>query len=424
MPTAPSAYWLEEVWRREAPHVLGALLRRHSDFHTCEDATQEALLAASQQWPRTGLPDNPRGWLIRVASRRLIDLVRSERARLDREDAEAARSITDTLTAPPADALAAREEDDTLQVLLLCCHPALSSRSQVELTLRAVAGLTTAQIASAFLMPTASMGRRISRAKSTLRQERARLAVIGPEELPDRIAAALQVLYLMYNEGHTATTGDQVVNRPLTAEAIRLVRQLRRCLPDHAEVAGLTALMLLTDSRAAARTIERPDGAFDLVPLAEQDRSRWDHVRIAEGTALLEEVLPRGHLGPFCLQAAIAAVHAEAPTWADTDWAQVTELYRMLDRHTPSATITLNLAVAVSMVDGPEAGLRLVEPLLELPEMARHHRCHAVRAHLLEQSGDLARARQEYLMAASLTTSTPEQRYLNGRAERLDRPRA
>ncbi|HEY6749091.1 MAG TPA: DUF6596 domain-containing protein [Mycobacteriales bacterium] len=392
---------LEDVWRECAPHVLVALVHRYGDFDAAEDAVQEALLAAARQWPAEGTPDNPRGWLIRVASRRLVDQWRSDQARAVREE----------LVAREPAVPAGPEGDDSLGLLLLCCHPALARPSQVALTLRAVGGLSTAQIARAFLVPEATMAQRISRAKARLRQVGARFTVPAAAELPDRVAAVAQVLYLVFTEGHTATTGTGLTDTSLAAEAIRLTRTLHRLLPRAGEVSGLLALMLLTDARRAART--RPDGS--LVPLAEQDRSRWDRARITEGIALVEATLPAGPVGPYQLQAAIAAVHAEAATAADTDWAQIELLYRMLADRAPGPVVTLNHAVAVAEVRGPAAGLEMLEPLLADPALRRHHRLHAVHAHLLERAGQPDRARAAFATAARLATSIPEQRYLNSR---------
>jgi RNA polymerase sigma factor (sigma-70 family) len=405
---------VEDVWRRESPHVLGALLRRHGDLGDCEDAAQEALAAAAVQWESGGVPDHPRGWLIRVASRRLVDQVRADRARAARELAVATREPGEALLAPAADDDPAAT-DDSLQLLLLCCHPALRPTSQVALTLRAVAGLSTAQIAAAFLVPEATMAQRLSRARAALRSAGARFVAPEPAELPARVAACLEVLHLVFNEGYAASSGTELLDTSLTAEAIRLTRALHRALPDHDEVTGALALMLLTAAREATRTDEHGD----LVPLAEQDRGRWDATSIAEGVRLLERVLPRGHLGRFQLQAAIAAVHAEAPTFADTDWRQISLLYGMLEQLAPSPAVTLNRAVAVGMAFGAEQGLAVVEPLLQDPAMARHHRTHAVRAHLLELAGDREAALAAYAKAARMTASIPEQRYLNERARRL-----
>jgi RNA polymerase sigma factor (sigma-70 family) len=403
---------MEDVWRRCAPHVLAALVRRYGDFGAAEDAVQEALLAAARQWPAGGMPDNPRAWLIRVASRRLVDQWHAERARADRELLVARHTPPDGFLAPAADARDGAERDDSLTLLLLCCHPALTRPSQVALTLRAVAGLSTARIARAFLVPEATMAQRISRAKARLRQVGARFTVPAAEELPDRVAAVANVLYLIFTEGHTATAGTGLTDTSLADEAIRLTRQLHRHLPAAGEVGGLLALMLLTDARRAART--RADGS--LVPLAEQDRSLWDRARIDEGVRLVEAALPEGPVGPYQLQAAIAAVHAEAPSAAATDWAQIETLYRMLDAIAPGPVVTLNHAVAVAEVDGPASALAMLEPLLRDRRLRHYHRLHAVNAHLLEMAGRGEEARAAYVTAARLATSIPEQRYLNARA--------
>jgi len=394
--------------------VLGSLVRRYGDFAGCEDAVQEALIVASRDWPRTGVPEHPRGWLIRVASRRLIDARRSDLARSERELAVAGDQPPDAARAPAADQPDSAA-DDTLHLILLCCHPALTPESQVALTLRAVAGLTTGQVAAAFLVPERTMAQRISRAKASLRSAGASFAAPLRSDLPDRLAAVLQVIYLIFNEGYTASSGERLVEGLLTREAIRLARELRARLPSHHETAGLLALMLLTDARTPARA----DARGDLISLEHQDRSLWNSTQISEGTALVEDVLPRGPVGAFQLQAAIAAVHAEAGDWADTDWPQIAALYRMLANVAPSRTVTLNLAVAIGMADGPLAGLALVDPLVREPAAARHHRLHAVRAHLLEMAGRADEAAEEYTTAARLTRSLPEQRYLNARLSRL-----
>ncbi|MEP6648614.1 MAG: DUF6596 domain-containing protein [Lapillicoccus sp.] len=406
---------LEEVWRRESPHLLAALLRRHGDYADCEDAAQEALVASAEQWPREGLPDNPRGWLVRVASRRLVDRARADRARAAREEAVGTAQPTDSYVAPPADEPTDDGADDSLLLLMLCCHPTLSRPSQVALTLRAVSGLSTAAIATAFLVAETTMGQRLSRARTTLRDNGARFEMPTPDELPTRVAAVLDVLYLVFNEGYARSAGDSLVETSLAVEAIRLTRQLHAYLPDHDEVAGALALMLLTDARRAARV----DGRGDLIPLAEQDRSRWDDDLVREGAGLLEEVLPRGPVGAYQLQAAIAAVHADAAHYEDTDWVQIVVLYTMLDRVAPSPVVTLNRAVAVGMSTGPTAGLAALQPLANDESLDRYHRLHAVRAHLLEMSGDLAAAEREYARAAELTSSRPEQRYLARRLTRL-----
>ena len=408
---------LEDVWRRETPHVLGALVRRYGDFAACEDAVQEALLAASQQWPRDGVPDSPRGWLVQVAARRLIDQRRSDGARVARELADAAARPDDALVAPAVDAVVP-ERDDTLALVLLCCHPALRPPAQVALTLRAVGGLTTAQIAAAFLVPEPTMGQRISRAKAVLAAQDRAVPAPSPDDLAARVDTVLDVLMLVFNEGYATSAGARLVDLSLTAEAIRLTRQLQELLPAHDEVAGALASMLLTHARTPART----DAAGDLVPLAEQDRTRWDAALVAEGIATVERVLPRGPVGPHQLRAAIAAVHAEATTWDATDWPQIRELYLMLDAVAPGPAVTLNLAVAEAMALGPDAGLARLEPLRDDPAMRRHHRLYAVRAHLLEQAGRLAEADAHYATAASLTRSTPEQRYLHRRRAGLGGP--
>jgi RNA polymerase sigma factor (sigma-70 family) len=407
-----TSFALEEVWRRSVPEVLAALMRSSGDFDAAEDALQEAMIAAARLWQTDGLPDNPKAWLIRVASRRLVDQWRSERARAGREELVVRRDAVDQLVAPAADHPLGGERDDSLALLLLCCHPALTPPSQVALTLRAVAGLTTGQIARAFLVPEATMAQRISRAKGRLRQVGARFTVPAVGELPDRVAAATQVLYLVFTEGHTSTSGAELYDRLLADEAIRLTRRLHECVPDDSEVTGLLSLMLLTDARRAARG--RSDGS--LVPLAEQDRARWDRTGIHEGIRLIERALPTGPVGPFQLQAAIAAVHSEAARPEDTDWRQIEILYSMLQDLAPSPVITLNHSVAVAMVDGPRAGLSMLDPLLLDAQLRRHHRLHAVRGHLLEMDGRDEEARQAYAMAARLTTSIPEQRYLNAKA--------
>ncbi|MFY1659111.1 RNA polymerase sigma factor [Micromonospora sp. WMMD1274] len=411
---------VEDLLRTLAPQVLGVLVRRHGQFYACEDAVQEALLAAALQWPEQGLPDHPRSWLVTVAMRRLTDEWRSEHARREREVAVAVRQSAYAAVAPPAD-----EEppgaDDTLKLLFLCCHPALPVSGQVALTLRAVGGLSTAEIARAYLVPEATMSQRIRRAKQRIEAAGARFTLPSPADRDERLGAVLRVLYLIFNEGYTASSGEALHRAELTGEAIRLTRELRRLLPDDGEVAGLLALMLLTDAHRAART--GPDG--ELVPLAEQDRTRWDRNAVAEGVALVTEALTWSAPGPYQVQAAIAAVHAEATTAEDTDWRQIVALYRVLARVAPNPMVTLNQAVAVAMVDGPRAGLALLATLDGDDRTAGHHRLAAVRAHLLDLAGDRTAARAAYLAAARATTSLPERRYLEVRAARLagDRPR-
>ena len=402
---------VEDLLRALAPQVLGTLVRRHGAFDACEDAVQEALLAAAVQWPGEGVPENPRGWLLTVATRRLTDQWRSERARRDREAAVAAEEPAE----PGPEEDRPGDRDDTLTLLFLCCHPALSPSSQVALTLRAVGGLTTAQIARAFLVPEATMAQRVSRAKQKIKAAGARFGSPPPDERDERLRAVLHVLYLIFNEGYTASSGPDLQRADLTAEAIRLARALHRPLPGDGEVTGLLALMLLTDARRAARTA---DGGL-LVPLTEQDRTLWDAEEIREGTELITDALTWSPPGPYQVQAAIAAVHAEAARPQDTDWPQILALYRVLAHLAPNPMVTLNEAVALAMVDGPSAGLDLLRTLDGDTRMEGHHRLAAVRAHLLETAGDAPAAREAYRDAARGTTSLPERRYLESRAARL-----
>jgi RNA polymerase sigma factor (sigma-70 family) len=400
---------IEQLLRTLAPAVLGPLVRRYGGFDTCEDAVQEALLAAARQWPAEGVPDNPRGWLTAVAARRRIELLRADTARTRREQAVAALEPPDPAPAPAT--------DDTLALLMLCCHPALTRPSQVALTLRAVGGLRTGEIARAFLVPESTIGQRISRAKARIKAEGARFPWPPPEERPDRLAAVLEVLYLIFNEGYTASEGAVLHRVELTSEAIRLTRRLHAEVPPDdpqaGEVAGLLALMLLTDARRPAR--QDDDGR--LVPLAEQDRRRWDAAAIAEGTTLLAATLVAHPIGRYQAQAAIAAVHAEAEWAEDTDWPQILALYGLLVVLAPGPVVTLNRIVALAMVDGPAAALAELDAAE--PELAAYHRVHAVRAHLLEQAGDPHAARAAYQRAAELTLSAPERRYLLDRAARV-----
>ncbi len=391
--------------RELAPQVLGLLVRRYGNFDVCEDALQEALLDAAVQWRRDGLPDHPKAWLFTVAARRRLELQRSDDARARREHTVAAAAP------PPGES--ASGVDDSLTLLLLCCHPELRPPAQVALTLRAVGGLTTAEIARAFLVPEATVAQRISRAKQRLRGQR--FQVPPAPELGARMGAVRHVLYLIFNEGYTASSGDRLARVELSSEAIRLCRQLHRQLPGDGEVAGLLALMLLTDARRPART--RADGA--LVPLAEQDRSRWDAALIAEGGALIADTLRTAAVGPYQVQAAIAALHDEAPDSARTDWPQILALYDLLAGLAPGPMVTLNRVVAVAMTHGADAGLAALRTAAA--ELGTHHRVHAVRAHLLARAGDRAGARAEYLAAAAATASEPERRYLHSCAAALDR---
>ncbi|MFI5839251.1 RNA polymerase sigma factor [Catenuloplanes sp. NPDC051500] len=389
----------EGLLRELAPQVLGVLTRRSGDFAAAEDAVQEALLAAFRQWPSEGVPANPRGWLIQVAQRRLIEEIRSSSARRNRES-------TVSRLEEPLTGSSAEGRDDTLDLLFLCCHPALTPASAIALTLRAVGGLTTAEIARAFLVPEATMAQRISRAKRTYAA-----SASGRGDL----ASVLHVLYLIFNEGHTSSAGPSLLRVELSTEAIRLTRAVRALLPSESEVGGLLALMLLTEARAAART--GPVG--ELVPLPSQNRGLWDAAAIAEGIALVTEVLPRGPIGPYQVQAAIAALHDEAPSADETDWPQILALYGVLERLTPSPVVTLNRAVAQAMVAGPVAGLATLDRLAADPLLARGHRLPAARAHLLEMAGSRTAAIEEYRTAAARTSSVPERNYLTLRAARL-----
>ncbi len=402
----------ESLLRELAPQVLGAVVRRFHDFAAAEDAVQEALLAATMQWPREGVPENPRGWLIQVAVRRIVDHLRSEEARRRREEAavEAARTregMAEMTTAP--------EEDDTLILFFMCCHPALTLVSAIALTLRAVGGLTTAEIARAFLVPETTMAQRISRAKQTIKASGVPFQLPGGQERAERLGAVLHVLYLIFNEGYTSSAGPQLQRLELSREAIRLARTVHTLLPDDAEAGGLLALMLLTDARRAARI--GSDG--ELVPLTKQDRNQWDQAEISEGIALLTAALSRGSIGPYQLQAAIAAVHDEAARAEDTDWPQILVLYELLKRMSGNPMVALNHAIAAAMVHGPAQGLELLKPLDSDPRLAGHHRLHAVRAHLLEMAGNHQSAIAHYRIAATRTTSIPERDYLIAQAARL-----
>ncbi|WP_326808884.1 RNA polymerase sigma factor [Streptomyces sp. NBC_01775] len=440
----PATAATEDLLRRLAPQVLGALVRRYGHFDAAEDAVQEALLAAARQWDADGdpaggaggageagevseaggaggaggsggRPQNPLGWLIRVASRRLTDILRAEEARRRREERVAASAPRDELLAPPPGESRAPSKDDTLTLLFLCCHPVLGHEARTALTLRAVGGLTTAEIARAYLVPEATMAQRVSRAKRRIKEAGARFVPPGERERAERLGDVLHVLYLIFNEGYTATAGSSLQRHELAGEAIRLTRALRALLPANGEVTGLLALMLLTDARRAARS--RPDGS--LVPLDEQDRTLWDRGAVTEGLALVTEALSHKPVGSYQLQAAIAAVHDEAASAQDTDWPQILALYGLLERVAPGPVVTLNHAVAAAMVHGPRVGLSMLAALEDEPAMERHHRLGAVRAHLLERAGDREAARAAYSAAAELTLSLPERRYLLARAARL-----
>ena len=406
----------ERLLRDLAPQVLGAVIRRFRDFSASEDAVQEALIAAASQWPRAGVPDDPRAWLYQVAARRIADHVRSETARRRRE------TIVVSLVPPELQiALAAddddagEEQDDTLVLLFMCCHPALSSASAIALTLRAVGGLTTGEIARAFLVPEATMAQRISRAKQSIKSSGVPFQMPTPEEGTARLGAVLHVLYLIFNEGYTTSSGAELHRSDLSGEALRLTRLLHTLLPDDGEVAGLLALMLLTDARRASRA--GPEG--ELIPLTDQDRSLWDQAAIAEGVALITATLPRGSIGAYQVQAAIAAVHDEAARAEDTDWPQILALYEVLMRMSDNPMVALSHAIATAMVHGPAAGLELLSALDADARMTGHYRLDAVRAHLLERAGDPEAAIEHYQRAAGRTTSIPERNYLVTQAARL-----
>ena len=400
----------EDVWRRETPHILAALVRRFGDFAACEDAVQEALLDASQQWPSTGVPNKPRGWLLRVASRRLIDAKRRDGARQEREEKVFTRDRPDQM--PIAEA-ALENRDASLEVLALCCHPSLRPEAQVTLALRAVLGLSTEQIAALYFIPSATAGQRISRAKTTIDEHGRHFP--RPETTTERLPAMLHALYLMFTAGHSRPNSDDLFDQAVTDEAIRLARLLHAAQPDETETAGLLALMLLSEARRPGRRTQ----AGELVTLRNQDRTRWNTALISEGVILLEAALPTGPVGAYQLQAAISAVHSEAATWEETDWAQIVELYAMLTRIAPSPTVTLNYAVAVSEVHGPRAALEMLDPFLADKRMSRSHRLHAVRAPILEALGEPAEALAAYRTASRLCTNVPEQRYLNAQITRL-----
>ena len=426
MTAASSQFAHENLLRELAPQVLGAVTRRFGDFGAAEDAVQDALLAASLQWPKEGLPDNPLGWLIQVAARRMTDHIRSESARRRREtiattDPSLERDVAPRVGLPSLAAFvsssgaAEGEPDDTLILLFMCCHPALTASSAIALTLRAVGGLTTAEIAKAFLVPESTMAQRISRAKQSIKTSGVPFSMPTPKERADRLAAVLHVLYLIFNEGYTSSFGSRLQRTEVSSEAIRLARALRNLLPDESEVAGLLALMLLTDARRPGRT--GPDG--ELIPLDKQDRTLWNESAIAEGVALVSAALSKGMVGPYQVHAAIAAVHDEAKRPEDTDWPQILALYGLLKRMSDNPMVALNHAIAVGMVHGPRAGLDLLKTLDADDRLAGHYRIAAVRAHLLERAGDREAAIVHYRAAADRTTNTPERNYLLTQAARL-----
>ena len=418
----PAAASLGHLLRDLAPQVLAAVARRHEDFAAAEDAVQEALIAAAARWPTEGVPSNPRGWLYHVAVRRMTDQVRRDVARRRREDAVATeRSAIETVV-PTMFGEIAPDEDDTLTLLFMCCHPALTPSTAIALTLRAVGGLTTAEIASAFLVPEATMAQRISRAKSSIKSSKVPFRMPNDGERRERLAAVLQVLYLIFNEGYATSAGPALHRTDLSDEAVRLTRLAHAMMPDDAEVAGLLALMLLTDARRAART--GPDG--ELIPLDEQDRTLWDRRLIEEGVALLSRTLPKGDVGAYQLQAAVAAVHDEAARVEDTDWPQILALYGVLRSLSDNPMVSLSYAIASAMVNGPQAGLALLDELACDARIAGHYRLDAVRAHLLDRAGDRERALVHYRAAAERTASIRERDYLLTKAARIvaERPRS
>jgi RNA polymerase sigma factor (sigma-70 family) len=395
----------EDLLRELTPRVLGAVVRRYGDFADAEDAVQEALLAAATQWPTEGRPDNPLGWLIRVASRRMADQYERDDARRRREDLAASWS--------QADANDVRGQDDTLILTFMCCHPSLPPASAIPLTLRAVGGLTTREIASAFLVPEATMGQRITRAKAKIKSSGAQFRLPSTAERVERLRTVLHVLYLVFNEGYAASSGPALARADLSGEAIRLTRLVHAALRDDPEVAGLLALMLLIEARRPARV----GPAGELVPLAEQDRARWDRDLVAEGVALVTDALAKGAIGEYQLQAAINAVHDQAASPEDTNWGEILALYGLLERITGNPMVSLNRAVAVAMVHGPAAGLELLDGVAD--RLGDHHRLHSVRGHLYEMAGDRAAAVDEFRIAAAGTISVPERDYLVAQAARL-----
>src|SRR3984885_762899 len=402
----------EHLLRELAPQVLGAVARRFRDFSSAEDAVQEAMIAAFTQWPQQGVPENPRGWLIQVACRRMLDHVRCEIARRERETAVAVETET---FLPSLDIETDMDPDDTLILLFTCCHPALTPSSTIALTLRAVGGLTTAEIANAFLVLEATMAQRISRAKQTIKASGIPFRMPDAEERGGHLRSVLHVLYLIFNEGYTATSGSHLRRADLSREGIRLTRMAVRLRPEDTEIAGLLALMLLTDARRDARTGPNDE----LIPLAQQNRALWDREQITDGVALLSAALPKGSVGPYQLQAAIAAVHDEAERPEDTDWPQILALYELLKRMSDNPMVTLNHAIATAMVHGPREGLNLLDALKEDRRIAEHYRMDAVRAHLLEMAGDSQAAAKYYRAAAGKTVNLPERNYLLMQAARL-----
>jgi RNA polymerase sigma factor (sigma-70 family) len=413
--TAPPAQSVEHLLREITPQVLGALTRRHRDFAAAEDAVQEALVDASMQWPLAGVPENPAGWLYRIALRRLSDHLRSEAARRRREEQVAIELANEEVLVPSIDEEFEPEQDDTLVLLFMCSHPSLKAPSAIALTLRAVGGLTTREIGAAFFVSEATMAQRISRAKQTVKESKVAFSLPSTQERAARLDAVMHVLYLIFNEGYASSSGATLQRVDLSSEAIRLARALSSSVPDSPEAAGLLALMLLTDARRLART----GAAGELIPLDEQDRALWDKVLIQEGLHLVGNAMAQGRVGPYQLQAAIAALHDQAQTTEQTDWAQISALYGLLERMSDNPMIALNRAVATAMVEGPDAGLRRVDTIAQDERLKGHYRIDVVRAHLYERTGQHDLALEHYRRAAERTASLPERNYLLGKAARL-----
>ena len=408
----PMRDMVEAIYRTESRHVLATLIRLLSDFDAAEEALHEAFAAAMEQWPRDGIPTNPRAWLVSTGRFKAIDGMR-RRARHDASLSELAKQI-ETTTNDPMEQDHEPIEDDRLRLIFTCCHPALSQDAQIPMTLREVCNLTTEEIARAFLTKPATIAQRIVRAKAKIRDARIPYEVPPPSELPERLDSVLHVVYLVFNEGYSASFGHSVTRADLSSEAIRLSRLLLQLLPEP-EVMGLLALMLLHESRRAARTSE----TGDLVLLEHQNRALWNRDHIKEGTALIERGFASRRFGPYTLQAAIAAVHAEAPSAAETDWAQIVALYDLLMRTDPSPIVELNRAVAVAMRDGPAKGLELVDALLNRGELAQYHLAHATRADFCRRLGRKAEAQASYQRALTLVKQEPERRFLEKRLSEL-----
>ena len=406
---------ITHLLRDLAPQVLGVVARKHVDFSAAEDAVQEALIAATEQWPRDGVPSNPKGWLYHVALRRITDHVRSEVSRRRREETVASDMFAEWAFVPPPDVDVDVEQDDTLELLFMCCHPSLTPPSAIALTLRAVGGLSTAEIAAAFLVPEATMAQRISRAKQSIKTSKLPFTLPTDEDREQRLDAVLHALYLIFNEGYTSTSGPGLNRADLSNEAMRLTRMLHASTPHDAEVIGLLALMLLTDARRAART----GAGGELIPLDEQDRSLWDRAMIDEGSLLVMRGFQTRMIGPYLLQAAIASVHGSARSARDTDWPRILELYELLERMGNNPMVTLNRIVAAAMVHGPVPALEMLRALDEDSRISGHYRLNAVRGHLYELAGNRERAIEQFRAAADGTASAPERDYLRTKAARL-----